>query len=106
MPDGAGPRYAFAPAVLSIQAACHYLGQMSATTFRAEVAIHIAPVRLTRGRIGWLREDLDRWLDSRRAPKDNPQAPEPAAHAARDPFAAALAALPPARRSRRQAPPA
>lgn len=105
MPDGAGPRYAFAPAVLSIGAACHYLGQMSPTTFRAEVAIQIAPVRLSRGRIGWLREDLDRWLDSRRAPMDNIAAPEPA-HAARDPFAAALAALPPARRSRRQAPPA
>ena len=102
--DGAA-RYAFPPAAMSIGAACYYLGQMSPTTFRAEVAIHIAPVRLTRGRIGWLREDLDRWLDSRRAPMDNIAAPEPA-HAARDPFAAALAALPPPRRPRRQASPA
>lgn len=103
MPDGA-PLFGFTPRALPIRAAAYYVG-LSPTTFRAEVATHIAPVRLSAGRIAWLREDLDRWLDSRRQPAEPTRpapAPEPA-HAARDPFAAALANLPPSRRARRQA---
>jgi hypothetical protein len=44
-------------------AAAYYLG-MSVTAFRTTVAPNIAEVRVG-CIVGWLREDLDAWLDAR-----------------------------------------
>jgi predicted DNA-binding transcriptional regulator AlpA len=52
------------PPVLHEAWAAAYLS-LSATTFRAAVVPEVAPVRLTPGRIGWLRRDLDLWLARR-----------------------------------------
>jgi predicted DNA-binding transcriptional regulator AlpA len=107
MPDG-GTRPPWTPRALREDEAAYYVG-LSATTFRREVVPAVAPVRVSPGRIAWLREDLDRWLDSRRAPPEpaiHGTPAEPARHHGRDPFEAALARLSPRRRPRRQAPPA
>jgi len=63
MPDGA--TFAWPPRVLPERAAAYYLG-LSPSTFRAEVRPVVAPIRLTAGRVGWVREDLDAWVESRR----------------------------------------
>lgn len=52
------------PPVLHEAWAAAYLS-LSATTFRAAVVPEVAPVKLTPGRVGWLRRDLDRWLARR-----------------------------------------
>ena len=64
MPDGSRlmPNW---PRALSAQLAANYVG-LSVTSFREHVAADVQPVRLTPGRLAWLREDLDRWLDARR----------------------------------------
>jgi predicted DNA-binding transcriptional regulator AlpA len=63
MPDGAAARYAFPPRLMRAAAAAYYLG-MSETAFRTTVAPTVAEVRIG-GIVGWLREDLDAWLDAR-----------------------------------------
>jgi predicted DNA-binding transcriptional regulator AlpA len=114
MPDGAA-RPAWTPRVLREADAALYVG-LSPTTFRAVVAASVPPVRLSTGRIGWRREDLDRWVDGlplatsaemappvdQPAPAPHAAPPEAAPHA-RDPIAAALAAIAPQGRARRPA---
>ena len=62
MPDGA--RLPGWPRALREPLAAAYVG-LSASTFRAAVAPSVPSVRLTTGRVAWLREDLDAWLDAR-----------------------------------------
>jgi predicted DNA-binding transcriptional regulator AlpA len=87
------------------KAAAYYVG-LSPSTFRAEVAPNVRPIRLTQGRIAWLREDLDAWLERRagRIPVDQP-APSPDARPQEVPIhdavQAGLAALAAKGRSRR-----
>lgn len=38
---------------------------LSVTTFHRTVAPQLQSVQLTPGRVAWLREDLDRWVDAR-----------------------------------------
>ncbi len=61
MPDGALPGW---PRALKVELAAAYVG-LSVTSFRQMVMPSVPPVYLTEKRIAWLREDLDRWLDSR-----------------------------------------
>lgn len=61
MPDGS--RFAFPPRLMRAAAAAHYLG-MSESSFRATVAPELQKVEIG-GMVGWLREDLDAWLDAR-----------------------------------------
>lgn len=72
MPDALP--FAFPPRRLRVEAAAYYMG-MSETAFRA---LGIEPVRI-RGTVGWLREDLDAWLDQHRpvAPADAPPPENP-----------------------------
>lgn len=49
------------PPVLHEAWAAAYLS-LSPTTFRTSVVPEVPPVRLTPGRVGWLRKDLDKWL--------------------------------------------
>lgn len=58
MPDGAGPRYAYPPRRLRADEAARYIG-LSVTAFRA---LALPAVRIG-GTVGWLRDDLDAWLD-------------------------------------------
>jgi predicted DNA-binding transcriptional regulator AlpA len=55
------PPYAFPPRRMRIEAAAYYCG-MSETAFRERVVAEVAPVRIG-GTVGWMREDLDTWLD-------------------------------------------
>lgn len=57
---------AWPPRGMPEREAAYYVG-LSASTFRREVAAGTAPspVRMTKGRQVWLREDLDRWLDAK-----------------------------------------
>lgn len=55
------------PPVLHEAWAAAYLS-LSPTTFRAAVVPDVAPVKLTPGRVGWLRADLDKWLARRAGP--------------------------------------
>ena len=71
MPDGS--RFAFPPRLMRAAAAAHYLG-MSESSFRATVAPELREVRIG-GMVGWLREDLDAWLDARAA-RDAPSQPQ------------------------------
>ena len=66
MPDGALPGW---PRALKAPWAAAYVG-LSESTFRVAVVPDVPPVRLTDGRMAWLREDLDAWLDRKagRAP--------------------------------------
>ena len=52
------------PRGLSVVMAAEYIG-VSATTLRTEAEAGRAPkpIHITAGRIIWLREDLDAWLD-------------------------------------------
>lgn len=52
------------PAVLHEEWAAAYVS-LSTSTFRAEVVPKVPPITLTTRRIGWLRDDLDRWLATR-----------------------------------------
>ena len=96
------------PRALREPLAAEYVG-LGASTFRQVVVPAVPAIRLTAGRVAWLREDLDRWLDERRASEPNPvDAGSPDTDAApREAFdihaaiAAGLANLPPKRRSRR-----
>lgn len=54
---------AFPPRLMRAPVAAYYLG-MSETAFRGTVAPAVAEVRIG-GIVGWLREDLDAWLDAR-----------------------------------------
>lgn len=92
MPDGAR---LWTPRALKADDAAYYVG-LSVTTFHQQVAPDVPAVQLTPGRKAWLREDLDAWLDGRRAkPVDAPQpdgdAGAPEDPDARSPVAAALA---------------
>lgn len=74
MPDGANlPGW---PRALREDWAAAYVG-LGTTTFREQVAPSVPAVTLVGRRKAWLREDLDRWLDARRAggapsEEDNP----------------------------------
>lgn len=73
MPDGT--RYAWPPRLMRAAAAAHYLG-MSESAFRSTVAPTLREVRIG-AIVGWLREDLDGWLDARAGrsaalPESNP----------------------------------
>lgn len=76
MPDGADPRYSFAPRLLRPRAAAYYLG-MSESTFRERVAPTLAPIR-EGGMVLYPREALDAWVDQR-AGSDaaSPEPPNP-----------------------------
>jgi hypothetical protein len=52
------------PRGMSVEVAARYLS-VSVSTFRRAVGVDVPPVHITPGRIVWLREDLDRWLDAR-----------------------------------------
>jgi len=58
VPDGAGPRYAYPPRRMRVDEAARYVG-LSETTFRA---LALPTVRIG-GTVGWLKDDLDAWLD-------------------------------------------
>jgi predicted DNA-binding transcriptional regulator AlpA len=58
MPDGAGPRYAYPPRRMRVDEAARYVA-LSETAFRA---LALPTVRIG-GTVGWLRDDLDAWLD-------------------------------------------
>ena len=58
MPDGAGPRYACPPRRMRAREAAHYIG-VSKTKLRA---LGLPTVRID-GTVGWMIEDLDRYLD-------------------------------------------
>jgi predicted DNA-binding transcriptional regulator AlpA len=107
MPDG-GARPAWTPRALQEREAAYYVG-LSTTTFRQAVVPACPAIRLTTGRVAWLREDLDAWLDARRgkpvdqpAPPGEASAPEGTRHV--DFIAAGLANLPPRRGARRPRP--
>lgn len=55
------PPCAFPPRRMRIEAAAYYCG-MSETAVRERVAAQVDPVRIG-GTVGWMREDLDAWLD-------------------------------------------
>ncbi|CAM2754926.1 hypothetical protein CFR75_06270 [Komagataeibacter xylinus] len=55
---------AWIPRGLRVEQAALYVG-LSVSTFLAQVAPQVPPVKLTVRRQIWLREDLDRWLDVR-----------------------------------------
>lgn len=81
--------------------AAEYVG-LSATVFRQVVKPVVPATRLTPGRIVWLREKLDAWLDrvDGAVPTGNP-APDPETQHDPDPIAAALASLATKGRARR-----
>jgi len=56
---------AWVPRGLPAPEAAYYLG-LGVTSFRAHVAPVVPAVRLTPGRLVWLREDLDAWIDRQR----------------------------------------
>lgn len=103
MPDGSAlPGW---PRALKEAWAAAYVS-LAPSTFRALVAPQIPPIWVTDGRVAWLREDLDRWLDSRAGrmtvdPAPGPgQPPPPEGTADDDPIAAAIAAMAPKGRPR------
>ncbi len=72
MPDGAAPRFAYPPRRMRAPEAARYVG-LSETAFRA---LDLPAVRIG-ATVGWLRDELDAWLDAqagRNAPS-TPQAP-------------------------------
>lgn len=69
MPDALP--FAFPPRRLRVEAAAYYVG-LSKTAF---LALGLDPVRVG-GTVGWLREDLDAWLDQKRG--QAPASPETA----------------------------
>ncbi|NKE43421.1 hypothetical protein HB662_01430 [Roseomonas frigidaquae] len=106
MPDGTAlPGW---PRALREEWAAAYVG-LSPSTFRQAVVPAVQAVRLTAGRVAWLREDLDAWLEGRRAPRENhvdgataeAKPPPEETWNARDANAEALARLAAKGRSRR-----
>ena len=76
MPDGSRlPPWT--PRVLPEAQAAHYVG-LGLTTFRQVVRPVVPPVRLSEGRIGWRRDDLDRWVDARPLVRDDATVDPPA----------------------------
>ena len=67
---------AWVPRGLPALAAAYYIG-FSVTSFRAYVAPAVPAVRISPGRLVWLREDLDRWLDGRRGTLPAPENLDP-----------------------------
>ncbi len=63
MPDGANYPW---PRLMRAERAAAYL-DVSKSTFLARIAPELRPVRLTAGIVGYLRDDLDRWLDAQAA---------------------------------------
>lgn len=56
----------FTPRAMRADLAALYVG-LSPSTFRQVVAPVVPAIRLTAGRVAWLREDLDAWLDRRKS---------------------------------------
>ena len=72
MPDGAAPqRWSYPPRRMRVEEAARYVG-LSVTAFRA---LELPTVRIG-GTVGWLRDDLDAWLDQ----QAGRAAPSPAAN--------------------------
>ena len=67
---------AWVPRGLPAKTAAYYVG-FSVTSFRAHVAPQVPAVRISPGRLVWLREDLDRWLDGRRGSLPAPENLDP-----------------------------
>ncbi|MBS7810500.1 helix-turn-helix transcriptional regulator [Roseococcus pinisoli] len=92
------------PRALREPLAAAYVG-LSGSTFRQVVVPAVPAVRLTTGRVAWLREDLDAWLDKLKPPALDSHrlaadAPHPEIPNVRDAIAAGLAALSSKRRAR------
>lgn len=60
MPDGAAARWSYPPRRMRVEEAARYVG-LSVTAFRD---LDLPSVRIG-GTVGWLRDDLDAWLDAR-----------------------------------------
>lgn len=61
--------HAFPPRVLSVDQACHYIAGLSPNTLKRLLnQAAVRPVSLGGSRIGYLREDLDRFVDELRGP--------------------------------------
>jgi len=61
--------HAFPPRVLSVAQACHYIAGLSPNTLKRLLnQAAVRPVSLGGSRIGYLREDLDRFVDELRGP--------------------------------------
>ncbi len=60
MPDGATYPW---PRLMRAETAAAYL-DVSKSTFLARIAPELQEVRLSRGIVGYRREDVDRWLDA------------------------------------------
>jgi predicted DNA-binding transcriptional regulator AlpA len=52
------------PRALREELAAAYVG-LSPASFRRDVVPEVPPIKLTTRCVGWLREDLDAWLDRR-----------------------------------------
>lgn len=52
------------PRAMGAALAAAYL-DIAELTFHKRVATEVRSVRITPGRVVWLREDLDRWLDAK-----------------------------------------
>ena len=50
------------PRAMNVDLAAAYVA-LSVTSFRTYVVPSVPSIPLTPGRVGWLREDLDAWLD-------------------------------------------
>ena len=50
------------PRAMNVELASAYVA-LSVTAFRAHVVPSVPSIPLTPGRVAWLREDLDAWLD-------------------------------------------
>jgi len=59
-----GSRLPYWPRLLRAEKAAAYL-DVSKTHFLATIAPELTEVRLSQGVVGWLRDDLDRWLDGK-----------------------------------------
>lgn len=61
--------HAFPPRVLSVDQACHYIAALSPNMLKRLLnQAAVRPVSLGGSRIGYLREDLDRFVDELRGP--------------------------------------
>tara|TARA_B100000676_G_C18069575_1_gene843371 strand:- start:1238 stop:1474 length:237 start_codon:yes stop_codon:yes gene_type:complete len=62
--------YAFTPRIMSVDAAAHYTSLSKSTLHRLTDAGQLRTVRISEGRIGYLREELDRYINDHANIKD------------------------------------
>jgi hypothetical protein len=53
------------PRLMTIEAACAYLGDVEREKFLAAIAPSLLPIKLPDGAVRYDRHDLDRWVDGR-----------------------------------------